>query len=37
VIKHTYCLKDDEVGPPKSYLGAKVKQMHLPQDKTIIQ
>jgi len=37
VLKSIYCLKDDEVGAPKTYLGAQVKQMHLPQDKTVLQ
>jgi hypothetical protein len=37
VLKSIYRLKDDEVGVPKIYLGAQVKQMHLPQEKTVLQ
>jgi hypothetical protein len=37
VIKHNYRLKDDEVGAPKTYLGTQVKQVHLPQDRTVMQ
>jgi hypothetical protein len=37
VLKSIYPLKDDEVGASKTYLGAQVKQMHLPQDKTVLQ
>jgi hypothetical protein len=29
--------KEDEVGKPKTYLGAHVKQSHLPEDRTKIQ
>ncbi len=36
-LQSIYRLKDDDVGAPKSYLGVQVKQMHLPQDKAIIQ
>jgi hypothetical protein len=37
VLKSIYLLKDDEVGAPKTYLGAQVKQTYLPQDKTVLQ
>jgi hypothetical protein len=37
VLKSISRLKEDEVGVPKMYLGAQVKQMHLPQDKTVLQ
>jgi len=37
VLKHIYRLKVDEVGAPKTYLGAQVKQVHLPQDRTVLQ
>jgi hypothetical protein len=37
VLKSIYRLKDDEVGAPKTYLRAQVKQMYLPQDKTVLQ
>jgi hypothetical protein len=30
-------LKDDEVGPPKTYLGAQVKCLILPEDSTTVQ
>ncbi len=31
-VQKLYRLKDDEIGPPKTYLGAQVKQSHLPHD-----
>ncbi len=37
VLKSIYRLKDDEVGVSKTYLGTQVRQMHLPQDKTVLQ
>jgi hypothetical protein len=36
-LKSQYRLKDDEVGKPKTYLGAHVKEFHLPKDRTKIQ
>jgi hypothetical protein len=36
-LKSQYRLKEDEVGKPKTYLGAHVKQSHLPEDRTKIQ
>jgi hypothetical protein len=36
-IKKLYCLKDDVIGPPKTYLGAQVKQTALPFDTSKMQ
>jgi hypothetical protein len=36
-LKSQYRLKDEEVGKPKTYLGAYVKQSHLPEDCTKVQ
>jgi len=36
-LKSQYRLKEEEVGKPKTYLGAHVKESHLPEDRTRVQ